>query len=77
MTRLSRYPGARASITYATRGMVRASRDAMNRNASPKPNAPNTTAWISPLGAYAPPPSKPRKAVKANPWTKPIGQVSK
>lgn len=49
----------------------------MNRNASPKPNAPNTLAWSTPLGAYVPP-TKPRKVAKPNPWTKPIaGQVSK
>jgi len=39
-------------------------------NPNPKPvkaNAPNTTAWIRPLGQQPAPPKAPKKP---NPWTK-------
>jgi len=38
------------------------------KKSQPKPNAPNTLAWIRPLGTPAP-----KATPKFNPWTAPLG----
>lgn len=42
---------------------------------SPKPNAPNTTAWTRDLDAPAPVVEKPKKAAKVNLWTAPLASI--